>query len=101
MSRKTVTRADLANALAQAVGLPKRQCNRLVDDVLNEITNALVNEEDVKLQHFGNFMVRHKNERIGRNVKTGEPAVVSARKSIVFKASQQLKRKVTARAGIR
>jgi integration host factor subunit alpha len=98
MSRKSIARADLADTLFQTIGLPQLQCRRLIDDVLNEITNALINGEDVKLHNFGKFMVRHKNERIARNPKTKEPAVVSARKSIRFKASQQLKRKVTARA---
>lgn len=97
MSTKTVTRADLTEALHQDVGLSHKECSDLVDQVLDEITYALVEEEEVKVSSFGSFTIRHKQERMGRNPKTGEPAVISARRIVVFKASSKLKHLVNVR----
>jgi len=97
MSNQTVTRADIADALHQEVGLSHNECSKLLDDVLKEITCALVEEEGVKLSSFGSFTIRHKDERMGRNPKTGEEAVVSARRAVVFKPSHKLKRQVDER----
>jgi integration host factor subunit alpha len=94
MSRKTLTRADLATALVQEVGLPHNQSSELVEDVLEHIANGMDKDGRVVITNFGSFNVRHKEERIGRNPKTGGEAVVSARRSVVFKASETMKRKV-------
>lgn len=74
-----------------------KECSDLVDQVLDEITYALVEEEEVKVSSFGSFTIRHKQERMGRNPKTGEPAVISARRIVVFKASSKLKHLVNVR----
>ena len=97
MSDNTVTRADLADAIHHEVGLSHHDSRKLIDDVLNEITYSLVDEDEVKLSSFGSFTLRHKEERMGRNPKTGEPAIVSARRIVRFKASHELKRLVDAR----
>ena len=94
MSNQTVTRADIADTLHQEVGLSRNECSNLLDDVLKEITCALVEEEGVKLSSFGSFTIRHKDQRIGRNPKTGEEAVITARRAVVFKASHELKHQV-------
>jgi integration host factor subunit alpha len=97
MSDKTVTRVDLAEALYQEVGLSKDDCRKLLDDVLEQIANALVEDEEVKLSHFGSFTIRHKTQRNARNPRTGEAAIVSARKIITFKPAHELKRLVDVR----
>jgi integration host factor subunit alpha len=98
MSDKTVTRADLATALHQAVGLSRSDCRRLVDDVFDEINRSLVDDGEAKLSSFGSFTLRHKRERLGRNPKTGEEAVVSARRVVVFTPAQKLKSQVAVRS---
>ena len=72
MAQKTVTRADLAEAVYESVGLSQTKSAELVERVLDMIGDALVKGENVKLSSFGSFQVRSKNERIGRNPKTGE-----------------------------
>ena len=97
MSDRTVTRNDLAEVLYQEVGLSKDDCRKLLDDVLNQIADALVEDEEIKLSNFGSFTIRHKNERVGRNPRTGETAVVSARKVVTFKPALELRRMVDGR----
>src|SRR3546814_6469805 len=72
MTGGTITRADLSEAVYQEVGLSRNESAELVESVLNEISEALVRGEMVKLSSFGGFSVREKGERIGRNPKTGE-----------------------------
>ena len=72
MSGKTVTRADLAESVFRKVGLSRTESAELVETVIDEICNAIVRGESVKLSSFATFQVRDKNERIGRNPKTGE-----------------------------
>ena len=72
MAQKTVTRADLAEAVYESVGLSRTESAELVERVLDMIAEALVKGENVKLSSFGSFQVRSKNQRIGRNPKTGE-----------------------------
>ena len=88
-----VTRASLADALYREVSLAHGDCGKLVDDVFNEIARALVEDAEVMLSTFGSFRIRHKKERIGQNPKTGERAVISARRVVVFKPAQNLKRR--------
>ena len=98
MPPKTLTRADLAAALHQEIGMSANDCSYFVEEVLANISNALVNGDDVKISTFGTFAIRQKNERIGRNPKTNEEVVIPPRKVVVFKPSQKLKEQVTARS---
>ncbi len=94
MGGKTVTRADLCEAVYQKVGLSRTESADLVEMVLQEISDCLVRGEPVKLSSFGSFLVRSKGERIGRNPKTGEEVPISPRRVMVFKPSNVLKQKV-------
>jgi integration host factor subunit alpha len=94
MGGKTVTRADLCEAVYQKVGLSRTESAELVEMVLGEMSDCLVNGEQVKLSSFGTFFVRSKNERIGRNPKTGEEVPISPRRVMVFKPSNVLKKKI-------
>lgn len=94
MAHKTLTRADLAEAVYQAVGLSRTESADLVERVLDLVSDALVDGENVKLSSFGSFHVRAKNERIGRNPKTGEEVPILPRKVLVFKPSNVLKSKI-------
>ncbi|PHS28327.1 MAG: integration host factor subunit alpha [Robiginitomaculum sp.] len=99
MNNKTLTRVDLASAVVSEVGLSRQDSAEFVDTILNKIADALVRGESVKLSSFGAFHVRDKNERMGRNPKTGEEVPISARRVVVFKASQVLKDRVDAHNG--
>ena len=94
MPQKTVTRADLAETVYEAVGLSRTETAELVELVLEIISDALVAGENVKLSSFGSFQVRSKNERIGRNPKTGEEVPILPRQVLVFKPSNVLKTKI-------
>ena len=91
---RTVTRADLSEALHQEVGLSRQECSGLVERVLYMIVETLEKGETVKLSGFGVFQVRSKRARMGRNPKTGEPAAIHPRRVISFRASQIMKSKV-------
>lgn len=94
MSEHTVTRADLSEAVYQEVGLSRNESSDLVESVLNEISDALVRGEMVKISSFGSFTVRQKGERIGRNPKTGEEVPILPRRVLVFRASHVLKNRI-------
>ena len=96
MSGKTVTRADLYQAIHQKIGLSRTQSATLVELVLKEITDCLERGETVKLSSFGLFVVRKKGQRMGRNPKTGEEAPISPRRVVVFKPSEVLKQRINA-----
>lgn len=87
----TVTRADLSEAVHKKAGLTRAESADLVDQILDEISHAFVRGEEVKLSGFATFSVRDKNERLGRNPKTGETKAISPRTVISFKASNLLK----------
>ena len=91
MAGDTVTRAHLAEAVYQEVGLSRSESGDLVDAILDEVSNALLEDGTVKISSFGTFAVRQKGERIGRNPKTGEEVPILPRKVLVFRASQKLK----------
>ena len=91
---KTITKADLADYLYEKVGLNKREAKEFVDLFFEELRNALISEEPIKLTGFGNFEVRKKSERPGRNPKTGQQIPVTARKVVTFHASQKLKERM-------
>ncbi len=94
MAARTVTRANLSDAVYQEVGLSRRESAELVDSVLNEISDALVRGETIKLSSFGSFVVRQKGERVGRNPKTGEEAPILPRRVLLFRASHALKSRI-------
>ena len=94
MGDKTITRADLAEAVFRKVGLSRTESASLVEMVIDEICNAIVQGESVKLSSFATFQIRDKNERIGRNPKTGEEVPISPRRVMTFKASNVLKDRV-------
>jgi integration host factor subunit alpha len=94
MAGRTVTRAELSEAVYQEVGLSRSESADLVESVLDEISNALVRGESVKLSSFGSFSVREKGQRIGRNPKTGEEVPILPRRVLVFRASHVLKDRI-------
>ena len=91
MAEDTVTRAQLSEAVYQEVGLSRNESAALVETVLEEICQALVRGEMVKISSFGSFAVRRKGRRIGRNPKTGQEVPISPRRVLVFRASHLLK----------
>jgi integration host factor subunit alpha len=94
MGGKTVTRADLCEAVYQKVGLSRTESAQLVELVLDEISACIVRGESVKLSSFGSFIVRSKGQRVGRNPKTGEEVPISPRRVMVFKPSNVLKQRI-------
>lgn len=94
MSEATITRAQLAEAVYQEVGLSRNESADLLEAVLAEITTTLSQGLSVKLSSFGSFSVRAKGQRIGRNPKTGEEVPILSRKVLVFRPSQLLKKRV-------
>lgn len=94
MTDNTVTRAQLAEAVYQEVGLSRNDSAQLVDVILEEVSQALIKDEMVKLSSFGSFQVRSKGERVGRNPKTGEEVPIKPRRVLVFRASHVLKDKI-------
>jgi integration host factor subunit alpha len=94
MARRNVTRADLAQAVAQALGLPKHEAITLSEQVLTEICDTLERGENVKLSGFGNFVVREKAERVGRNPKAGVEVPIEPRRVVSFTPSDKLKNHV-------
>lgn len=94
MGGKTLTRADLAEAVYRKVGLSRTESAELVEAVLDDICDAIVRGETVKLSSFATFHVRSKNERVGRNPKTGEEVPILPRRVMTFKASNVLKSRI-------
>jgi integration host factor subunit alpha len=94
MMGRTVTRADLSEAVYQRVGLSRIESAELVEMVLAEIAQAIRRGETVKLSSFGSFVVRSKGERIGRNPKTGVEVPITPRRVMVFKPSNILKARI-------
>jgi len=95
----TLTKVDMAESLFQELGLNKREAHDLVDLFFQEMKASLAVGEQVKLSGFGNFELRDKNERPGRNPKTGEDVLISARRVVTFSAGQKLRARVEAYAG--
>lgn len=94
-----LTKAEMAEALFQDMGLNKREARELVEMFFEELRIALANGEQVKLSGFGNFDLRDKNRRPGRNPKTGEEIPITARRVVTFRPGQKLKTRVEAYAG--
>ncbi len=90
----TLTKAELADMLFEKIGLNKHEAKDFIELFFEEIKLTLERGEDVKLSGFGNFQLRDKPQRPGRNPKTGEEIAVSARRVVTFHASQKLKQRV-------
>ena len=94
MSESTLTRMDLSEAVFREVGLSRNESADLVESVLDHVSDALVAGESVKISSFGTFSVRAKNERIGRNPKTGEEVPIAPRRVLTFRPSHLMKDRV-------
>ncbi|MCP5144172.1 MAG: integration host factor subunit alpha [Gammaproteobacteria bacterium] len=94
-----LTKADMAEKLFEDLGLNKREAKELVEAFFEEIRGSLEQGQQVKLSGFGNFDLRDKNQRPGRNPKTGEEIPISARRVVTFRPGQKLKARVEAYAG--
>ena len=94
MAGRTITRAQLGEAVYQEVGLSRNESAELLEAVLSQISTALARGETVKISSFGTFSVRQKGQRIGRNPKTGEEVPILPRKVLVFRPSQVLKNRI-------
>jgi len=92
----TLTRADLTESVYEEVGLSRNESADLVERVLDEISDCLVDGENVKISSFGSFLVRQKNGRMGRNPKTGEEVPIDPRRVLVFRPSQVMKDEINA-----
>ena len=91
MAGQTLTRADLCEAVCSEIGLSRVDAAELVESILDEISDALVRGEPVKISSFGSFLVREKGERWGRNPKSGESARIAPRNVLVFRPSNILR----------
>lgn len=96
---ESLTKAYLAERLFEDLGFNKREAKELVEAFFDEIRAALEAGEPVKLSGFGNFELRDKNQRPGRNPKTGEEIPITARRVVTFKPGQKLRARVEAHAG--
>ncbi len=94
MGGKTITRADLAEAVYRRLGLSRTESATMVEMVLEEICSSIVRGESVKLSSFGSFIVRQKGQRIGRNPKTGREVPIPPRRVTVFKPSNIMKKRI-------
>ena len=95
----TLTKADMVEHLFEELGLNKREAKDLVETFFEEVRDALETGRNVKLSGFGNFMLRDKTQRPGRNPKTGEEIPVTARRVVTFRPGQKLKQRVENHAG--
>lgn len=98
MTTDTLTRADLTEAVFQAVGLSRHESAQMVEDMLDELCGALARGETVKLSSFGTFAVRQKAQRMGRNPKTGDEVPIAPRRVLVFRPSHVLKAVINGQA---
>jgi len=94
-----LTKAEMAERLFEELGLNKREAKELVEQFFEEIRGALEKGQQVKLSGFGNFDLRDKKQRPGRNPKTGENIPITARRVVTFRPGQKLKARVEAYAG--
>jgi integration host factor subunit alpha len=99
MMSMALTKADMAESLFNELGLNKREARELVELFFEDLRSALASGEQVKLSGFGNFDLRDKNQRPGRNPKTGKEIPITARRVVTFRPGQKLKARVEAYAG--
>lgn len=91
LGRSTMTKADIVEKVYQKIGFSKKEASELVELVFGSLKDVLQRGDKVKISGFGNFVVRGKNERVGRNPQTGEQIKISARRVLTFRPSQVLK----------
>ncbi len=91
LGKSTMTKADIVEKVYQKIGFSKKEASELVELVFNSLKEVLQRGDKVKISGFGNFVVRGKNERVGRNPQTGEQIKISARRVLTFRPSQVLK----------
>ena len=91
LGRSTMTKADIVEKVYQKIGFSKKEASELVELVFTSLKDVLTKGDKVKISGFGNFVVREKNERVGRNPQTGEQIKISARRVLTFRPSQVLK----------
>ena len=96
-----LTKAGMAESLFDELGVNKREARELVDSFFEDLRSALATGEQIKLSGFGNFDLRDKNQRPGRNPKTGEEIPITARRVVTFRPGQKLKSRVEVYAGTR
>jgi integration host factor subunit alpha len=94
MTNPTLTRAELGDAITRSVGLSRADSLRMVEAILDEMTDALERGEQVKLTGFGTFTLRDKRERVGRNPKTGVEVPITPRRVLGFRASQSVRERI-------
>lgn len=97
MVARTLTRADLSDAVHNEIGLSRADSAQLVEQVLDEICGALVKGRNVKISSFGTFMLRDKGRRIGRNPKTGKEVPIEPRRVLTFRPSQLMRDRINAK----
>ncbi len=90
--RINLTKKDIINSAYMRVGFSKNLSENILDDLLLILSKNIINREKVKISKFGTFIVKHKNSRVGRNPKTKEEKLISARSVITFKASNEFKK---------
>lgn len=94
MADGTLTRADIAANINRKIGLSRNESARLVESILDHMSDALADGSNVKISGFGTFVLRTKRERIGRNPKTGIEVPISPRRVLTFRASQTMRSSV-------
>ncbi len=94
MKRSNLTRKDLTRAIHEEIGFSQRSAGELVDMVFLKLKNALLEEESIKLVHFGTFNVRKKSPRTGRNPRTGEAMEICKRSMVTFKPCKGMRKKI-------
>jgi integration host factor subunit alpha len=96
MKKPTMTRADLSEAVYQEIGLSRSESAQLVEQVLDMMSDAIVDGQNVKVSSFGSFIIRKKGGRIGRNPKTGQEVPIEPRRVLTFRPSQILRDRINA-----
>ena len=94
MSNSNLTRIEIANILNKEIGISRSESSYFVDTIITEMNESLIQKKILKISSFGTLKLRHKNERIGRNPKTGKEHTISARNTISFIPSKILKKSV-------
>ncbi len=90
----TLTRADLAETLNRQIGLSRADSSAMIESIMDHMTTALIDGENVKISGFGTFVLRDKGERVGRNPKTGVEVPITPRRVLTFRASQGMRLRV-------
>lgn len=90
----TLTRADIAEAMHEQIGLSRTESAELVEQILSALCGSLAHGDNVKISGFGSFVLRDKGERIGRNPKTGVEVPIAPRRVLTFRASQMMRDRI-------